>query len=124
MIPTTIINGFRKTEFFPYNRDLFTEADYMASFVTDRPNSEHLNNELINPSTLPGPSSQSNKEPSLNNSENILKSTSEMETTDNKAFRSPAEFKGYPKAGPRKTTGNKEIWKKHDRHGYSRKKSD
>ncbi|XP_050508702.1 uncharacterized protein LOC126885927 isoform X1 [Diabrotica virgifera virgifera] len=30
-----------------------------------------------------------------------------MKTIDNKTFRSPAEFKGYPKAGPRKAIGRK-----------------
>lgn len=30
--------GFRKTGIFPFNRDLFQEIDFAASFVTDRPN--------------------------------------------------------------------------------------
>ncbi|XP_072395126.1 uncharacterized protein [Diabrotica undecimpunctata] len=88
MIPTTIINGFRKTGIFHYNRDLFTEADYMASFVTDRPNPEHSDElNLIDPPTLAGPSSKSNEELSLNKSQDVLKTTSEMKIIDNKTFR-------------------------------------
>ncbi|XP_050517676.1 uncharacterized protein LOC126892213 isoform X1 [Diabrotica virgifera virgifera] len=94
MIPTTIVNGFRKTGIFAYNRDLFTEADYMSSFVTDRPDPEHSTEiDLTDPPLLAGPSSQSNEEPSLHKSQHVLQNTSEMKTIDNKTFRSLAEFK-------------------------------
>lgn len=35
--PTTIIRSFEKTGIFPFNRDLFTEADFLMATVTERP---------------------------------------------------------------------------------------
>lgn len=35
--PTTAINGFRKCGICPYNPDVFTDADFAASEVTDQP---------------------------------------------------------------------------------------
>ncbi|KAJ8948653.1 hypothetical protein NQ318_022721 [Aromia moschata] len=34
-VPTNAINGFRKTEIFPFNPETFTDADFIAAEVTD-----------------------------------------------------------------------------------------
>lgn len=36
--PVTAINGFRKCGISPFNRNIFTEADFLAAKVTDQPN--------------------------------------------------------------------------------------
>ncbi|KAK4875075.1 hypothetical protein RN001_011497 [Aquatica leii] len=35
--PNNISSGFRVSEISPFNRDLFPESEFMASYVTDRP---------------------------------------------------------------------------------------
>ena len=37
MTPTTIIAAFCKTGIAPFDRDVFSEADFLSSYVTDRP---------------------------------------------------------------------------------------
>lgn len=34
-------SGFRTTGIFPFNRDIFTDIDFMPSYVTNRPNPNH-----------------------------------------------------------------------------------
>lgn len=36
--PGNIVSGFEKTGIFPFNRDIFTDEDFLGSFVSDRPN--------------------------------------------------------------------------------------
>lgn len=38
MTPRNIISGFRSTGIFPYNRDIFPDAEFEPSMVSDRPN--------------------------------------------------------------------------------------
>lgn len=45
--PTNIINGFRKTGIFPFNRDVFEEVDFLSAFVTDRPLIEQKNEQNL-----------------------------------------------------------------------------
>ncbi len=35
--PGNIRSGFRSTGIFPYDRDIFDEADFLVSYVTDHP---------------------------------------------------------------------------------------
>lgn len=38
MTPNNITKGFQSTGIYPLNTDIFSEEDYLASAVTDRPN--------------------------------------------------------------------------------------
>ena len=37
MTPTTIKAAFCKTGIVPFDRDVFSEADFLSSYITDRP---------------------------------------------------------------------------------------
>lgn len=87
MTPSTIISGFSKSGINPFNRHVFTETDFLSSSVTDRPFPEATvggssNQEITSVSDTPAVSNGTDK--------------------SGKPFQSPADFKGYPKAAPRK----------------------
>lgn len=46
MTPTNIINSFKKTGIYPFDRDIFTEEDFLPSTVTDRPDPNIIQNPL------------------------------------------------------------------------------
>ncbi|XP_045762732.1 uncharacterized protein LOC123865623 [Maniola jurtina] len=46
MTPTNIINAFKKTGIHPFDRNVFTEEDFLPSAVTDRPNPNVPQNSL------------------------------------------------------------------------------
>lgn len=49
MTPMNILSGFRNTGIFPFNRNIFSEVDFLISAVTDRPFAEvEGNNECLN----------------------------------------------------------------------------
>lgn len=92
MTPINISNSFRKTGIFPFDRHAFNEEDFMPSLVTDR--------EMI---------TENNVEPSENELENMPSTSAHNNTEQNilsQGFKSPAVFKGYPKANPRKSDQN------------------
>ncbi|XP_046383032.1 uncharacterized protein LOC124172345 isoform X2 [Ischnura elegans] len=92
MTPATIINGFKKTGIYPYNRHIFTEADFLSSSVTDQPSPETEECDLLSQELRATASTSS-----LNNGQG----------EDKRTFQSPAQFKGYPKAAPRKNSTRK-----------------
>ncbi|XP_065654929.1 uncharacterized protein LOC136081532 [Hydra vulgaris] len=55
-VPNNIINSFKCTGFYPFNENIFTDIDFLAANVTDRPivNTEAcLSNEIIDVKTAP-----------------------------------------------------------------------
>lgn len=46
--PSNVISGFKAAGVSPFNRDIFTDSDFAAAFVTDRPNPETITS-LPNP---------------------------------------------------------------------------
>lgn len=111
MTPTTIKNGFQKCGIFPFDRNVFTEADYIMSAPTYRPNPDVCQENEPVAST----SSTSNKEshphnPNVCQDDNPVASNSSTPNTASSnvldiagnphspKFIGPAEYFGYPKA--------------------------
>ena len=104
MTPQNIIAGFQKTGIFPFDKDIFTDADFLASNITDRPAPQNNSSSVENSHQLVSVFQQEN--PSTSSFAQEIPSTITGNITtlpDNrKTFIAPSEFKGYPRAGPRK----------------------
>nr|CAH7751371.1 unnamed protein product [Callosobruchus chinensis] len=84
MTPSNIKSGFKKTGIFPFDRDVFTEDEFLVSEVTNRP----LTVDDQQPST----------------------SRAVLQAVENQ-IKSPLEFRDYPRAGPRKNTSKRKKGK-------------
>ena len=115
MTPSNIISGFKKTGIFPYDDEIFQHDDFLASYVTDRPNpsrsteqqnetdSEVVSEVAVNSSpllNLQAPPSLAT--PNVTASTEPLAMTSIPGSAPTRSFISPQEIRGYPKAQPRK----------------------
>lgn len=106
-----IESGFSKTGIHPFNNDIFTDDDFLCSFVTDRPDptvpvaSSSHQQELSNDYTSLNLSHQ----PSSLSSPNLLPGTSKDVKTCSSDFFviTPEHIRPYPKAGERKVQGNR-----------------
>lgn len=120
MTPTNISNGYRRTGIYPYNSDIFSEEDFMPSFVTDRPEAEpqsdsqpttETNAELRFPEPeIPPPavevevatSTVSTTQGSSKDNENRDPNVKMTATSKDDLSFSPEFIRPFPKAGPRK----------------------
>lgn len=109
--PSNIMNGFKVSGISPFNPDIFTDADYMPSYVTDRPN-PHLGDGIEEPhhddcetsrfiqTVNEIPPGTSRNEPSTSQIYNeSLPSTSGLSATKKSA--TPEQVRPLPKAGSR-----------------------
>lgn len=106
LTPLNISSGFRVSGIFPLNTEIFTDADFMPSFVTDRPNPEKsTNDENILNNQVGGAVEE--VEVSLSGSNLDLERQLEAESPQpgpSRAFPTPEEIRPFQKADPRKTT--------------------
>lgn len=126
MSPGNIISSFRTTGIFPFNRECFTDDDFMSSFVTDRPAQPSTSEQNTTPPTMQStpiattsarlcePEITSNATPSFSNTVDLaatpqssdLLVSSERElvlnSTATDRFITPIDVLGVPKAKPRK----------------------
>lgn len=121
LTPSNIINAFKKCGIYPYDANVFTDIDFLPSAVTDRDLKNDANQEMciIPPrtATLTQTISVSDdiqenilgteNDVTIHDNANIENSTQHNEETKTKnvtdVFKSPQEFKGFPRAGERKT---------------------
>lgn len=106
MLPSNITSAFKKCGIYPYNRNIFTEVDFLPSSVTDRPapdpasaedDSTHLHN-----TALPlSPTSMTDRPVQVFTDIPKEKPTSSLSST-NENFITPEVIRGYPKAEARK----------------------
>lgn len=82
--PTNIKAGFRCTGILPFDRDIFTDKDFLSSYVTDRPNPDH---------------SETVVDQQLNETIMNSPSTSNAQSSN---FVSPEVLRPFPKAPERK----------------------
>lgn len=119
---SNIISGFKATGIFPIDPGVFTDDDFLGSFVTDRPlqidamSKENVLESLPSTSETnlpdqPPPQTQENNNSVLgqvefsqtSSTQSISPSTQVVEALhQNTSTISPAEIRPYPKAAPRK----------------------
>lgn len=114
MTPSNIKSGFKKTGILPFDRDVFTEDDFLTSEVTNRPITDEDLQMQSRDCTTPTVENQEplTLRPALQENENQQPSTSRaaIQEVENQV-KSPLEFRNYPRAGPRKTTNNRKKGK-------------
>ncbi|GBM14285.1 hypothetical protein AVEN_128351-1 [Araneus ventricosus] len=53
MAPTNLINGFKIIGIYPFNRNIFSEDEFLSSFVTDQPLTKTISNTItVKPNIL------------------------------------------------------------------------
>jgi hypothetical protein len=80
-----IISGFEKSGIWPFNSNIFSDEDFLCSFVTDRPLSNSSDNETVAMNAL------------------TTEKINDLSASICEAV-SPEVVRPYPKAGPRKNT--------------------
>lgn len=110
LVPCNITKGFKHSGIFPFDKTVFSEADFYCSSVTDRENPMNESCEAgpsSRPTSVPGISASTHSADESTDAGSIREipatpSASSNSVNQSKIFRSPAEFKGFPKAKPRK----------------------
>lgn len=101
--PLNVKSGFRCTGICPFDRSVFSEEDFLSSFVTDRPlNATASNEEEIASTTV-------NAEPAEPVHE---EECSPRALVSDKSLVTPSKIMPYPKAPPRKQSARGPIRKK------------
>lgn len=128
--PTNIQKGFSSTGIYPFNSSVFSDEDFLGAFVTDRPltakidenllSNSKMNSNIPSCSTFIGNTPSSSKirvlsVQSLQNTqaptpqENDSAEVSDPERNESRksvmpeTFLTPEQVRPFPKAGPRKT---------------------
>lgn len=133
LTPKNIQCGFSKSGIYPYNKDVFTDDDFIAASVTDRPNPENEPNRcLISPEETtvilpltdpeqptftdnlthanidlnkPGTSSDCKiNVPYTGENKTAMSRPNKTPEKNASGIITPEQIKPYPKAGPRKRT--------------------
>jgi hypothetical protein len=104
--PSVIQSGFRVSGCYPTNRDIFTDDEYLTSFVTDRPqiSQQQLPDDQLGLQLLDNYPQVLDDQPATG-SESLLCSpatTSNNAEVEHETCLTPEMIRPYPKAGERK----------------------
>ena len=123
--PMNIVSGFKCTGIYPYNPNVFSEEDFLSSYVTDRDMEEDSREEVpvIPPpavsatsthvSTLSVPEEQQVASTSSVSGPAVASTSSnnEEEVSISSPTVRPEDISPFPKAGPRKRKGGRKKGK-------------
>lgn len=99
--PINVKSGFRCTGIWPYDRNIFSEEDFLSSYVTDRP----MNDEINDDGTLVQNESDSDIAASSHNPQtDTPEQATLLPSNNNLEYVSPEIIRPFPKAGLRKET--------------------
>lgn len=100
MTPSNILSAFKSTGIYPFNRMLFSEDDFMSSYVTDRPLPSNLSTPANSYVRIPATTCRSPSTSPQNSTTPVT--TDPNEKLNVSTYVSPEEAVPYPKASPRK----------------------
>lgn len=98
-----IQSGFAKSGIWPLNEFVFTEADYAASYVTDRPDPNQVASENVAANEIPETPADYLAGGESSTTENVAAS----ENKDYQQLMTPEMVRPFPKAAARKKTSNR-----------------
>lgn len=104
--PTNIVSGFRVSGNWPINRNIFTEDEYMTSYVTDRP---LVADDNLHESASTSSAEKADKTPQPSTSTTVNNKCAAATTAA--VIVTPEQIKPYPKAGARKSTNQRQKGK-------------
>lgn len=126
--PKNIQAGFKRCGIHPYNRDIFTDDDFLSSSVTDRPYTGIDSNGACNEESQTPQELRTENQPleawntpstssavrcvipdlqQINDPPSLTCPQKTPEKTEPTKIITPEQLKPYPKAGPRKTESNR-----------------
>lgn len=110
MTQKNITAGFKATGIFPFDRDIFTDDDFLVSDVTNRQeNNQALNLQNTNSVNESHVTTVSETEEKVTGENDLQVNANLQETQQNctNTYFSPEDIRGYPKAQERKVVENK-----------------
>ncbi|XP_054722826.1 uncharacterized protein LOC129232748, partial [Uloborus diversus] len=93
---SNIQSGFHKSGIYPFNKEIFTEEDFLSAYVTDRPNP------IIAPETSPSQNDVSQPGTSKEVEKPLLDLAVPVPSSNDTKHLSIEVIRPYPKAAPRK----------------------
>lgn len=93
---SNIQSGFHKSGIYPFNKEIFTEEDFLSAYVTDRPNP------IIAPETSPRQIDVSQPGTSKEVEKPLSDLAVPVPSSNDTKLLSPEVIRPYPKAAPRK----------------------
>ena len=111
MTPSNILSGFRSTGIFPFDRNIFGDDAFMASYVTDRPDPHEIAREKTADTNCNEESGRQPKDAGdslASSSTSQAPASSNSVNTDACTFQTPEDIHPFSQIGPRKTKSSQD----------------